>query len=75
MKGGTSYLYSSVDLTSNLVGPTSLAVRADLSNWTLQIALHQEIYIASFGDFDKTKLISLRRNTILLGISSEVTII
>ena len=32
MKGGASYLYSSVDLTSNLVGSTSLAIRADLSN-------------------------------------------
>ena len=27
-----------------------------------------------FNDIDKTKLISLARNTILLGISSEVTI-
>jgi len=36
--------------------------------------LHPKIYVAYFNDIDNTKLISLGRNTILLGISSKVTI-
>ena len=44
-RGAPSYLYSSVELTSNLVGPTSLAIQDYMSNWNL----HKEFIIMTLG--------------------------
>ena len=87
-RGVTPCLYYSVELTSNLTWITFLTDRTDLSNWTPKITfiiltlgyywpdLHSEVYIDSFNESNKTKLISWRRNTInTSGISSEVTVL
>ena len=42
--------------------------------WALMTRLASKYLQCYFNDIDKTKLISLARNTILLGISSKVTI-
>ena len=85
--GARPYLYSSVELTYNLTGPTCLTDWVDLSSKTLKTTfiifplgyywseLHPEVYIDSFNDSYKTKLISWWRNTINTSrISSEITI-
>ena len=73
-RGPPPYLYSSVDLASNLTIPTFLTVWVDLSSKTPKITfiiltlgyywpnLHSEVYIDSFNDSYKTKPMSRRRN-------------
>ena len=87
-RGAPPYLYYSVELTSNLTWMTFLTDWADLSNLTQKITfiiltlgyywsnLHPEVYINSFKDSNKNKLIYQRRNTInTYGIYSKVIIL